>query len=75
MDVKPADFGWINETIRVENVQRDLGPGSWSCVHICDAPVPLGPVRVSLEWDRRFDHMQQHSGKFWESRNRLQNLE
>ena len=33
-------------------------------VHLCAAPLPAGEtVSGALDWDRRFDHMQQHSGE------------
>ena len=32
--------------------------------HLCDAPLTVGAdVQGSLDWARRFDHMQQHSGE------------
>jgi alanyl-tRNA synthetase len=32
-------------------------------VHILDREVNVGPVEVELDWGRRFDHMQQHTGQ------------
>jgi len=33
-------------------------------VHVCDAPLEVGStVRGAIDWERRFDHMQQHSGE------------
>ena len=33
-------------------------------IHLCDAPVEVGStVTGSIDWERRFDHMQQHSGE------------
>ena len=33
-------------------------------VHLCDAPLEVGAtVRGCIDWARRFDHMQQHSGE------------
>ena len=33
-------------------------------IHLCDAPLPVGEtVTGVLDWDRRFDLMQQHSGE------------
>lgn len=33
-------------------------------VHLCDSPLPVGEtVTGALDWDRRFDLMQQHSGE------------
>jgi alanyl-tRNA synthetase len=31
--------------------------------HRLAAPVPAGPVACEIDWNRRFDHMQQHSGQ------------
>ena len=31
--------------------------------HLLAAPLAPGPVECSLDWGRRFDHMQQHSGQ------------
>ena len=33
-------------------------------IHLCDAPLEIGStVAGSIDWERRFDHMQQHSGE------------
>ena len=33
-------------------------------IHLCDAPLEVGTeVRGTIDWQRRFDHMQQHSGE------------
>ncbi|XP_075225332.1 alanyl-tRNA editing protein Aarsd1 [Lycorma delicatula] len=56
---QPCDFGFIND-IRVENVRR-VGD---KAVHFLDKPVKEGQsVLLKIDWDRRFDHMQQHSGQ------------
>jgi len=31
--------------------------------HYLDRPVPRGPAALRLDWARRFDHMQQHTGQ------------
>lgn len=31
--------------------------------HTTDRPVEIGPVSGEIDWARRFDHMQQHSGE------------
>ena len=34
------------------------------CVHVTKSPFQIGQnVTVKVDWDRRFDHMQQHSGQ------------
>ena len=33
-------------------------------IHLCDAPLEVGTVVAGrIDWERRFDHMQQHSGE------------
>ena len=33
-------------------------------IHLCDAPLEVGAqVSGAIDWERRFDHMQQHSGE------------
>ena len=33
-------------------------------IHLCDAPLEVGStVKGRIDWERRFDHMQQHSGE------------
>jgi alanyl-tRNA synthetase len=34
-----------------------------SVAHVLAAPVEPGPVDCAIDWDRRFDHMQQHTGQ------------
>lgn len=42
-------------------VRRVLRRGS-AAVHFLEGPVK-DEVEVKVDWDRRFDHMQQHSGE------------
>ena len=55
---QPPDHGFLNTTAVVD-VQKKGG----EIRHYLVAPVPLGPVTVHLDWARRFDHMQQHTGQ------------
>ncbi|ORZ00512.1 Threonyl/alanyl tRNA synthetase [Syncephalastrum racemosum] len=56
---QPFDTGRINE-VQVYNVQRE----KLAHVHFTKAPVPVNqPVVVTLDWERRWDHMQQHTGQ------------
>ncbi len=55
---QPADEGFLDET-PVLDVQRREG----EIRHYLKEPVPPGPVRLRLDWERRFDHMQQHTGQ------------
>lgn len=56
---QPADHGTLGG-VQVLDVQERDGV----IVHICDGPLEVG-VEVSgkIDWERRFDHMQQHSGE------------
>uniref|UniRef100_G3P5X9 Threonyl/alanyl tRNA synthetase SAD domain-containing protein n=1 Tax=Gasterosteus aculeatus aculeatus TaxID=481459 RepID=G3P5X9_GASAC len=56
---QPDDRGLIGG-VPVLRVTR-LGPDA---VHFVASPVQVGQeVRVEVDWERRFDHMQQHSGQ------------
>ncbi len=55
---QPADHGEING-IPVRDVQKRDG----RIVHTLERAVQPGRARVSLDWPRRFDHMQQHTGQ------------
>ncbi|MFH2000821.1 MAG: alanyl-tRNA editing protein [Planctomycetota bacterium] len=55
---QPPDRGWING-----QEVRELIPGDdGSLSHVIDAPVQ-GEGEVRLDWERRFDHMQQHTAQ------------
>ena len=55
---QPADRGGIGG-VRVEDVRTVEG----QVRHYLAGPPPTGRVRVELDWARRFDHMQQHTGQ------------
>ncbi|XP_041987278.1 alanine--glyoxylate aminotransferase 2, mitochondrial [Aricia agestis] len=56
---QPHDVGWLNN---IEVVQV-LRKGN-EAVHFTKEPVEIGTnVRQKVNWERRFDHMQQHSGQ------------
>jgi len=56
---QPTDQGWIGD-VHVESVTR-RGP---EAIHIVAEEVKVGEdVLCKIDWDRRFDHMQQHSGQ------------
>ena len=57
---QPHDTGALGSA-RVRNVTIREEDGA--VVHQLDAPLPQGPVSGTLDWDRRFDHMQQHTGQ------------
>ena len=56
---QPADHGTLGG-VRVTDVHERDGV----IFHTCDGPLEPGAmVMGSIDWDRRFDHMQQHSGE------------
>ncbi|XP_028288021.1 alanyl-tRNA editing protein Aarsd1 [Parambassis ranga] len=56
---QPDDHGLIGD-VQVLRVTRQ---GS-EAVHFVGSPLEVGlEVQVKVDWDRRFDHMQQHSGQ------------
>ncbi|NXU52578.1 AASDB protein, partial [Turnix velox] len=56
---QPDDRGFIGELPVLRVTRR--GP---EALHFVPAPLePGSDVLLSLDWDRRFDHMQQHSGQ------------
>lgn len=61
--LQPDDRG----TIGGVSVLRVLRQGP-EAVHFVDAPLEEGQeVQLKVDWERRFDHMQQHSGDSWHS--------
>ena len=55
---QPSDRG-IMGGVEVVDVEKADG----AIRHFLTEEIPVGPVRQELDWDRRFDHMQQHSGQ------------
>ena len=56
---QPADFGTLGGASVVDVHER-----GGVIVHTCDAPLEVGAtVAGQIDWPRRFDHMQQHSGE------------
>lgn len=55
---QPFDTGTIGG-VRVVDV-ADEGE---RIAHILEHPLPLGTVDCAIDWERRFDHMQQHTGQ------------
>ncbi|MFR3627023.1 MAG: alanyl-tRNA editing protein [Lachnospiraceae bacterium] len=56
---QPADTGTLGN-VRVTDVHEKGG----QVVHYTDGPLPVGEmVRGVIDWDRRFQHMQEHSGE------------
>lgn len=55
---QPCDTGWINGVPVREVVEEGE-----SIAHVVELPVLGDRVRGRIAWERRFDHMQQHSGQ------------
>ncbi len=56
---QPADQGILGGVKVLDTRDKD-----GVIVHICDAPLNVGEqVTGTIDWERRFDHMQQHSGE------------
>lgn len=57
---QPHDTGRLGSAAVLDVVIRDTDE---AVVHRLDAPIAEGPVEGQIDWPRRFDHMQQHSGQ------------
>ena len=55
---QPFDTGKIGSAKVIEVI--DEGD---RVVHVLDAPIATGEIDAQIDWARRFDHMQQHSGQ------------
>ena len=55
---QPCDLGRMGG-LRVVDVQKREG----EVRHYLEAPISAGAVFLDLDWARRFDHMQQHTGQ------------
>jgi len=56
---QPHDTGFLGE-VRVLRVIED---NSGNILHILEREIPAGEVGGRIDWARRFDHMQQHTGQ------------
>ncbi len=57
---QPNDRGRLGNRTVVDVVIRE---SDGAIVHLLDGPVPLGAVIAEIDWPRRLDHMQQHTGQ------------
>ena len=55
---QPFDRGWVNDVPVVDVL--DEGD---RIVHVLGAPLDFGRIIGRIDWARRFDHMQQHTGQ------------
>ena len=61
---QPADHGVLKTSAGKEIQVTDVHEKNGEVFHTCDAPVEPGEaVAGVIDWLRRFDHMQQHSGE------------
>jgi len=57
---QPHDLGRLDDARVLDVTDEDDG----GLIHVVDAPVAVGrQVRGAIDWTRRFDHMQQHTGQ------------
>jgi len=59
---QPNDLGTLNG-IRVIDVVEEVVGKAERIAHVLEKPLQTGAVAGSVDWTRRFDHMQQHSGQ------------
>jgi alanyl-tRNA synthetase len=73
---QPFDTGLLRTSVLevpVEQVEEDEQGVVW---HFVSKPLPAGaPVEGQIDWERRFDHMQQHTGQHLLSAVFLQELQ
>ena len=56
---QPFDTGTMNG-VRVTQVEED---DAGEILHVLERAIEPGPIHGEIDWDRRFDHMQQHTGQ------------
>ena len=57
---QPHDVGHLGGVRVVDVVERE---GDGAVVHVLEAPLDLDSVEARVDWERRFDLMQQHTGQ------------
>ena len=56
---QPFDTGMLGDARVLDVIDRDT-----EIAHVVESPLAVGPSsRASIDWPRRFDHMQQHTGQ------------
>jgi alanyl-tRNA synthetase len=56
---QPYDIGRLGSRAVVDVIDQEDG----TVLHVLDAAVEAGPIHGTIDWPRRFDHMQQHTGQ------------
>ena len=57
---QPFDGGTLGDRRVIDVLIRET---DHAVVHVLDGPLAVGPVEGRIEWPRRIDHMQQHTGQ------------
>ncbi len=61
---QPHDSGNLGEARVLEVLDsEEIHDGKAGVVHLTDRALRLGPVHGKIDWERRFDHIQQHTGQ------------
>ena len=55
---QPYDTGQLGDSRVVDVVDEED-----EVIHVVDKSIAIGPVQGTIDWHRRFDHMQQHTGQ------------
>jgi len=56
---QPHDTGRLDDVRVIDVVVREDG----AVLHLLEGPIGPGPVAATIDWDRRRDHMQQHTAQ------------
>jgi alanyl-tRNA synthetase len=56
---QPFDLGRLGDRRIIDVIDRDDG----TILHVIDGTIGTGAVHGAIDWPRRFDHMQQHTGQ------------
>ncbi len=56
---QPYDTGRLGDAVVVDVVDREDG----TILHLLDHAIATGPAHGTIDWARRFEHMQQHTGQ------------
>jgi alanyl-tRNA synthetase len=56
---QPHDLGRLGDAFVLDVLERE----DEEIVHAVGHPIPPGRIHGSIDWPRRFDHMQQHTGQ------------
>lgn len=57
---QPHDIGWIKDVPVLDVVVRE---DDGAVLHVLDGAITPGRAAATINWERRFDHMQHHTGQ------------